>query len=122
MGGFCRFECSLYALRSAVAAHAAAAGLPQARVYDVVLAAHELATNVVRHGHGLWVIGQVASQFAVDHGPAGTTATAVFTLRPAWVAAWNRGLGQRPQPGPPLAEAVACDVKQQSVLRPAFSR
>lgn len=119
---------SLYALRSAVAAHAAAAGLPPARVYDVVLAAHELAANAVRHGtghgrlrlqaadgvltcqvtdagpatasgdenpdaeaapwsaehgHGLWVIGQVASQLTVDHGPAGTTVTAVFTLRPA---------------------------------------
>jgi anti-sigma regulatory factor (Ser/Thr protein kinase) len=119
---------SLYALRSAVAAHAAAAGLPPAQVYDVVLAAHELAANAVRHGsghgrlrlraadgvltcqvtdagpatasgdenppagatpwsaehgHGLWVIGQVASQFAVDYGPAGTTATAVFTFRPA---------------------------------------
>jgi anti-sigma regulatory factor (Ser/Thr protein kinase) len=119
---------SLYALRSAVAAHAAAAGLPSAQVYDVVLAAHELAANAVRHGaghgrlrleaadgvltcqvtdpgpatasgddnpgtgaaqwspehsHGLWVIGQVASQLTVDHGPAGTTATAVFTLHPA---------------------------------------
>jgi anti-sigma regulatory factor (Ser/Thr protein kinase) len=118
---------SLYALRSAVAAHAAAAGLPPARVDDVVAAAHELAANAVRHGaghgrlrlraadgiltcqvtddgpaaagdgntdaeqgapwpaehgHGLWVTGQVASQFSIDRGPAGTTATAVFTLRP----------------------------------------
>jgi anti-sigma regulatory factor (Ser/Thr protein kinase) len=119
---------SLYALRSAVAAHAAAAGLPPGRVYDVVAAAHELAANAVRHGaghghlrlqaadgiltcqvsdngpaaadrdenpgaeqeapwparhgHGLWVIGQVASQFTIDRGPAGTTATAIFTLRP----------------------------------------
>jgi anti-sigma regulatory factor (Ser/Thr protein kinase) len=117
---------SLYALRSAVAAHAAAAGLPPGRVYDVVAAAHELAANAVlhgaghgrlrlraadgvlacqvtddgpaadsegenpgagapwpaEHGHGLWLIGQVASQFTIDRGPAGTTATAVFTLRP----------------------------------------
>jgi anti-sigma regulatory factor (Ser/Thr protein kinase) len=117
---------SLYALRSAVAAHAAAAGLPPGRVYDVVAAAHELAANAVRHGaghghlrlqatggvltcqvtdgpafasedskpgaaaaswpaghgHGLWLIGQVADQFTIDRGPAGTTATAAFTLRP----------------------------------------
>jgi len=118
---------SLYALRSAVAAHAAAAGLPPARVHDVVAAAHEMAANAVRHGaghgrlrlqaadgvltcqvtddgpaapakdgkpdtgttpwpaehsHGLWVIEQVADQFTIDRGPAGTTATAVFTLSP----------------------------------------
>lgn len=118
---------SLYALRSAVAAHAAAAGLPPGRVYDVVAAAHEMAANAVRHGaghghlrlqaadgvltcqvsddgpaasgqaespgagrtpwaaehgHGLWVIEQVADQFTIDRGPAGTTATATFTLSP----------------------------------------
>jgi anti-sigma regulatory factor (Ser/Thr protein kinase) len=117
---------TLYVLRSVVAAHAAAAGLPPGRVYDVVVAAHELAANAVRHGaghgrlrlwatdgvlacqvtddgpaaagagrdpgpaaptpwpaehsRGLWVVGQVASQFTVDHGPAGTTATATFAL------------------------------------------
>ena len=43
---------SLYALRSAVAAYAAAAGLPPGRVYDVVAAAHEMAANAVRHGAG----------------------------------------------------------------------
>jgi anti-sigma regulatory factor (Ser/Thr protein kinase) len=121
---------SLYALRSAVAAHAAEAGLSRSLVYDVVAAAHELAANAVRHGaghgrlrlhsdgqvlrcqvrddgpsaaaragngqapapgggsppwpadhgHGLWIIGQVADQFILDHGPAGTTATASFTI------------------------------------------
>ena len=118
---------SLYALRSAVAAHAAAAGLPPDRVHDVVAAAHEMAANAVRHGaghghlrlraadgiltcqvtddgpgapgpdgnqgdgtaiwpaehsHGLWLIEEVADQFTIDRGPAGTTATAVFTLSP----------------------------------------
>jgi anti-sigma regulatory factor (Ser/Thr protein kinase) len=121
---------SLYALRSAVAAHAAEAGLSRPRVYDVVAAAHELAANAVRHGaghgrlrlrsdgrvlvcqvsddgpapaapagngqaapgspplwpvehgHGLWMAGQVADQFTLDHGPAGTTATASFTISP----------------------------------------
>jgi anti-sigma regulatory factor (Ser/Thr protein kinase) len=120
---------SLYALRSAVAAHAAEAGLPPDRVYDVVAAAHELAANAVRHGaghgrlrlqaadgiltcqvgddgpatagrveypgaedetpwpaehgHGLWLIGQVADQFTIDRGPAGTIVTAAFRVRPS---------------------------------------
>lgn len=43
---------SLHALRSAVAAHAAAAGLSRQRVYDVTAATHELAANTVRHGPG----------------------------------------------------------------------
>jgi anti-sigma regulatory factor (Ser/Thr protein kinase) len=43
---------SLYMLRAAVAAHAADAGLSGPRVYDVVLAVHELAANAVRHGAG----------------------------------------------------------------------
>ncbi len=117
---------SLYALRAAVAAHAAAAGLSQSRVYEVVAAAHELAANAVRHGaghgrlrlwadgtslwcqvsddgpandghqqpaaadstpgwpaqhgHGLWVINQLAAQFSLSHGPGGTTATVRFTI------------------------------------------
>jgi anti-sigma regulatory factor (Ser/Thr protein kinase) len=114
---------SLYALRAAVAAHAAAAGLSRARVYDVMAAAHELAANSVRHGagrgrlrlwadgaflycqvsddgparpgdqqptgaaawrrehgHGLWVVGEVADQFSIDHGSAGTTARAACAL------------------------------------------
>jgi len=123
---------SLYILRSAVGAHATAAGLSRDRVYDVVAAAHELAANSVRHGpghgrfrmwaddrflyceisdgglagasghapgqgagqdaaagippwpaqhgHGLWVVAQVADQFTIDRGPAGTTATASFAI------------------------------------------
>jgi hypothetical protein len=43
---------SLYSLRAAVAAHAAAAGLSGNRLYDVVMTAHELAANAVRHGAG----------------------------------------------------------------------
>jgi anti-sigma regulatory factor (Ser/Thr protein kinase) len=114
---------SLYVLRAAVAAHAAAAGLSRSRVYNVVAAAHELAANAVRHGagrgrlrlwadgeflycqvsddgparsgdqqptgaaawhreygHGLWLVGEVADQLSIDHGPDGTTATAAFAL------------------------------------------
>lgn len=47
---------SLYALRSAAAAHAASAGLPPDRVYDLVVAVHELAANAVRHGAGQGVL------------------------------------------------------------------
>ena len=43
---------SLYQLRASVAAHAVEAGLPQRRADDLVIAAHELAANVVRHGSG----------------------------------------------------------------------
>jgi anti-sigma regulatory factor (Ser/Thr protein kinase) len=66
---------SLYALRSAVAAHAAAAGLPPGRVHDVVAAAHEMAANAVRHGAGhghlrlLAADGVLACQVS-DDGPA----------------------------------------------------
>jgi anti-sigma regulatory factor (Ser/Thr protein kinase) len=54
---------SLYALRAAVAAHAAAAGLGRHRVHDVTAVAHELAANAVLHGAGhgqlrLWVDGK----------------------------------------------------------------
>ena len=43
---------NLVSLRSAVAAHGSALGLPGSRVNDLVLVAHELASNAVRHGGG----------------------------------------------------------------------
>jgi anti-sigma regulatory factor (Ser/Thr protein kinase) len=54
---------SLYALRSAVTAHAAAAGMGRLQIYDVTAVAHELAANAVRHGAGhgrlrLWADGE----------------------------------------------------------------
>ena len=117
---------SLYALRAAVAAHAAAAGLGKSAVYDVTAVAHELAANAVvhgaghgrlrlwadggflycqvsddgrdgatdqpvvsgdgaapwpvQHGHGLWLVAQVADDVGIGHGPDGTTATVRFPL------------------------------------------
>jgi anti-sigma regulatory factor (Ser/Thr protein kinase) len=67
---------SLYALRSAVAAHAAAAGLSRNRVYDVTAAAHELAANAVLHGAGhgslrLWAQDAYLCCTVADDGPAG---------------------------------------------------
>jgi len=43
---------SLHFLREAVLAHATAAGMPENRAIEVMLAAHELAANAIRHGGG----------------------------------------------------------------------
>lgn len=64
---------SLYALRAAVAAHATAAGLPPGRVEDLVIAAHELAANSIRHGAGhgrlrMWVHGEMLHCEIADDG------------------------------------------------------
>jgi anti-sigma regulatory factor (Ser/Thr protein kinase) len=34
------------------------------------------------HGHGLWLVDQVADQVDLDHGPDGTTATIAFVIGP----------------------------------------
>lgn len=67
-------EADLVSLREAVAAHADAAGLPPSRVEDLVLIAHELATNAVRHGGGrgrlrLWKEGNAVLCRVTDDGP-----------------------------------------------------
>src|ERR1700734_2783961 len=64
---------SLFALRAAVAAHAAAAGLPQHRADDLVVAVHELAANAVLHGAGhgrlrLWRQGEALRCEVTDDG------------------------------------------------------
>jgi anti-sigma regulatory factor (Ser/Thr protein kinase) len=64
---------SLYALRAAVAAHAAQAGLPQHRADDLVVAAHELAANAILHGAGhgrlrLWQQEQALQCQVTDDG------------------------------------------------------
>lgn len=121
---------SLYALRSAVSAYAAAAGLSGHRVYDVTAAAHELAANAVLHGaghgrlrlwaqdvylccrvaddgpagngdapaagkqeagaapwpvvhgHGLWLVGEIADDVRVERGQRGTVITLRFAIGP----------------------------------------
>ena len=123
---------SLYALRSAVAAHAASAGLSRHRVYDITAVVHELAANAVLHGaghgslrlwtedaylfcavaddgpagngdapvggaqvpqadgavwpvvhgHGLWLVAEIADDVRVDRGHAGTIITARFAIYP----------------------------------------
>jgi anti-sigma regulatory factor (Ser/Thr protein kinase) len=48
-----RFDArGLSRLRAVVLAHAVAAGMPENRARDVMLAAHELAANAIRHGAG----------------------------------------------------------------------
>jgi anti-sigma regulatory factor (Ser/Thr protein kinase) len=45
-------ETTLRVLRETVLAHATAAGMPEVRALDVMLAVHELAANAVKHGGG----------------------------------------------------------------------
>jgi anti-sigma regulatory factor (Ser/Thr protein kinase) len=64
---------SLFRLRAAVAAHAAALGAGEA-AYDVVLIAHELSSNAVRHGGGtgrlhLWSDADRIMCRVTDSGP-----------------------------------------------------
>src|SRR5260221_2041231 len=68
---------SLYRLRASVAAHALQAGLSQRRADDLVIAVHELAANVVRHGSGrgrlrIWKHDQMLHCQVTDDGIAGT--------------------------------------------------
>ncbi|HET8680665.1 MAG TPA: ATP-binding protein [Micromonosporaceae bacterium] len=64
----------LVALRAAVAAHGPGAGVPPGRVDDLVVLAHELASNAVRHGGGrgrlrLWRADGFAHCEVSDDGP-----------------------------------------------------
>ena len=45
-------ETTLRVLRETVLAHATAAGMPEGRALDVMIAVHELAANAVKHGGG----------------------------------------------------------------------
>ena len=66
-----RFDAtSLVSLRSAVAAHGSALGLADGRVADLVLVAHELATNALKYGALSAPEGRVAVSWRVDGGQA----------------------------------------------------
>jgi anti-sigma regulatory factor (Ser/Thr protein kinase)/ABC-type transporter Mla MlaB component len=162
---------SLFTLRSAVTAHATAAGLSRQQVYDVTAVAHELAANAIRHGaghgrlrllddngclycqvtdsgpardtpapgdglpwaaeydRGLWIARQVTTKFRIQHGPAGTTATARFPAAPfSRPAATSHDQGGQPPPPaslsapgpgpepPPLTIGVREDHRWMTVL------
>lgn len=80
---------SLYQLRASVAAHALRAGLPARRADDLVIAAHELAANVVRHGSGkgrlrIWQHGQMLHCQVSDdgHGERADDAAPAWRIEP----------------------------------------
>ncbi|MEV0400226.1 ATP-binding protein [Actinoallomurus sp. NPDC050550] len=96
---------SLYALRSAVEAHAVAAGMPQGRAEDIVICVHELATNAIRHGAGagrarIWHLpGHLRCQ--VDDGDGAPSAV---RDDPAADGADPVHPGGRPTPGDDIAD------------------
>src|SRR5690348_15073193 len=69
---------NLFHLRSAVAAHGTDLGMAEPVLEDLVLVAHELASNAVRHGQAtaalpgrlrLWRDGDLVFCEVSDHGP-----------------------------------------------------
>jgi len=93
-----RFDAgSLYALRAAVSAHAAAAGLSKQRVYDVTAAVHELAANAVLHGAGhgqvrLWTQDGFLHCQVSDAGPARRDDSGIPPRAVPWPAKHGHGL------------------------------
>ena len=80
---------SLYQLRASVAAHAIRAGLPQRRADDLVIAAHELAANVVRHGSGhgrlrIWRHEQALHCQVTDDGSPRTDSAGAAPCDEGW--------------------------------------
>ena len=70
-------ETTLRVLRETVLAHATAAGMPEGRALDVMLAVHELAANAVEHGGGTGRLRMSATNRELvckvsDPGPAGS--------------------------------------------------
>lgn len=87
----------LVALRSAVAAHADRLGLPAGRIPELVLVAHELASNAVRHGGGtgrvrIWRDDDTVVCEISDTGPGLPAPPSDDYGRPAVDALGGRGL------------------------------
>jgi anti-sigma regulatory factor (Ser/Thr protein kinase) len=88
---------SLVALRSTVAAHGGRLGLGDARVDDLVLVAHELASNAVRHGGGkgrlrMWRDDRSVFCEVADGGPGFAYERPDGSRRPSLGATGGRGL------------------------------
>ena len=87
---------ALPGLRRAVLAEAAAAGMPDDRAADVMLAVHELAANAVRHGAGTGRLamrvldGQLCCQVS-EAGPGSATWAGMAAARP-WPVERGHGL------------------------------
>ena len=93
-----RFDsASLLALRSAIVAHAGTSTVGDDLVEEMVLVAHELATNAVRHGGGagrlrLWTTdGRLWCEVS-DGGPGLPDPTTIGTTLPAPDTLGGRGL------------------------------
>ena len=87
----------LYALRAAVAAHAAHLGAPPDRVAHLVIVAGELAGNAVRHGggHGRLRLSRVDGAVRCevsDEGPGIADPDAAGRRSPSVLALGGRGL------------------------------
>jgi anti-sigma regulatory factor (Ser/Thr protein kinase) len=87
----------LYALRSAVAAHATELGLNGRRVADLVLIANELASNAIRHGGSrgrlrLWRDHKAVHCQVSDRGPGLVDPEHAGTTQAAIAASGGRGL------------------------------
>jgi anti-sigma regulatory factor (Ser/Thr protein kinase) len=87
----------LIALRSALAAHAADLGLRGDRVDELILLAHELASNAILHGGGggrlrLWTAGGDVYCEVSDDGPGLPAGVATGRDRPPLGATGGRGL------------------------------
>lgn len=92
---------SLFQLRSAVAAHGAHLGLAEPALGDLVLVAHELASNAVRHGRAgpnepgrlrLWRDGEALVIEVSDHGPGIMDPDRLGRTRASTEASGGRGL------------------------------
>jgi anti-sigma regulatory factor (Ser/Thr protein kinase) len=87
----------LIALRSAVAAHAAELGLTTTRRNELILLAHELASNAIVHGGGqgrlrLWAVdGRLYCEVS-DRGPGLPTGLLTGGEQPPLGATGGRGL------------------------------
>ncbi|MGI9006126.1 MAG: MEDS domain-containing protein [Streptosporangiaceae bacterium] len=91
---------SMYQLRAAVAAHAGDAGLSRARAEDLVVAVHELAANVVRHGHGRLLVWRQAGELHCQITEEGGSQPAA-AVGPAAAGQDDTGQGDAAPAGPP---------------------
>src|SRR5262249_36161967 len=92
---------SLFHLRSAVAAHGTDLGMAEPVLEDLVLVAHELASNAVRHGQAtsavpgrlrLWRDGDLIFCEVSDQGPGIADPETVGTMQVPPGATGGRGL------------------------------
>jgi anti-sigma regulatory factor (Ser/Thr protein kinase) len=84
-------------LRGEVAAHGDRLGLPTERLSDLLLVAHEMASNAIQHGGGhgrlhLWCQDGVVYCRVADSGPGFSTALRLGVRAPATGAQRGRGL------------------------------